>query len=177
MAQITDVHLDPKYQKGNSGNCLKPICCRNDSVNENREPHSGKYGFEGKCDIPKELLESFVEDAMNRNIDFMIWTGDNAPHDTWEGVQPKVYEISQTIKETIDSKFKNGDTKIPIFYSLGNHEKYPNDDYKDNESEMLEQMTNIFADYLDENAKETFKKGGRKYKMVISKYKTMSTMS
>ena len=160
MAQITDLHVDPKYQKGYSGNCNKPICCRNDSKSDNPEPHSGKYGFEGKCDIPKELLESFVEDVINRNIDFMIWTGDNAPHDTWEGEQPKVYEIAETIKKTIDSKFKNSDTKIPVFYSLGNHEKYPNDDYKDNESEMLEEMAKIFDDYLDGNAKSTFKEGG-----------------
>ena len=160
MAQITDLHVDPKYQKGYSGNCNKPICCRNDSKSDNPEPHSGKYGFEGKCDIPKELLESFVEDVINRNIDFMIWTGDNAPHDTWEGEQPKVYEIAETIKKTIDSKFNNSDTKIPVFYSLGNHEKYPNDDYKDNESEMLEEMTKIFDDYLDGNAKSTFKEGG-----------------
>ena len=160
MVQITDLHVDPKYQNGTSGNCNKPICCRNDSVSGNPEPHCGKYGFEGKCDIPKELLESFVDDAIKRNIDFIIWTGDNAPHDTWEGEQPKVYEIAQTIKDTIDSKFNNGDTKIPVFYSLGNHEKYPNDDYKDNESEMLENMTKIFDNYLDDNAKSTFREGG-----------------
>ena len=58
------------------------------------------------------------------------------------------------------SKFNNGDTKIPVFYSLGNHEKYPNDDYKDNEREMLENMTNIFDNYLDDNAKSTFREGG-----------------
>ena len=160
MAQITDLHVDPKYQKGYSGNCNKPICCRTDSKDGNPEPHSGKYGFEGKCDVPKELLESFVEDVINRNIDFMIWTGDNAPHDTWEGEQPKVYDIARTIKETIDNKFNNGNTKIPVFYSLGNHEKYPNDDYKDNESEMLQKMTEIFGNYLDDNAKTTFKEGG-----------------
>ena len=160
MAHITDIHVDPKYQKGYSGNCNRPVCCRNDSVQGNPEPHSGKYGFEGKCDIPKVLLESFVDDVIKRDIDFMIWTGDNAPHDTWEGEQYKVYEITKEIKETIDNQFNTENKKIPVFYSLGNHEKYPNDDYKDNEKEMLGKMAEIFENYLDQNANETFREGG-----------------
>ena len=163
MAHISDIHLDPKYKKGYNGICSKPICCRNYSISntiDNVGPLSGKYGFEGKCDIPKALLESFVNDAINRNIDFMIWTGDNAPHNTWEGEQDEVYTITEDIKTTIDNKFNNGNTTIPIFYSLGNHEKYPSDDYKDNESEMLGRMADIFESYLDENAKKTFKEGG-----------------
>ena len=160
MLQITDVHIDPKYETGSSTNCLKPICCRKDSTEKITEPTSGKYGFEGKCDVPLILLESFVEDAVKRNIDFIIWTGDNAPHDSWVEMQDKVYSISKTIKDTIDSKFKTEQKNIPIFYTIGNHEKYPNDDYRDNESEMLEKLANVFEDYLDEDAIKSFKAGG-----------------
>ena len=159
MLQVTDLHIDPKYEEGCSTKCLKLICCRNDSTITKTEPLSGKYGYEGKCDIPMRLFESFLDDALNRSVDFIIWTGDNAPHDSWEGNQPDVYKIAENIKTTLDSKF-TGDKKIPVFYSLGNHEKYPNDDYKDNEIEMLDNMTNIFGSYLTEEAKETFRKGG-----------------
>ena len=161
MLQVTDLHIDPQYKEGSSTSCLKPICCRNNSSTKHEGTLAGKYGHEGKCDIPIILLESFVDDAINRNIDFIIWTGDNAPHDTWEGEQNKVYEIAENIKKTIDNKFNNGNKKTPIFYSLGNHEKYPNDDFKDNESEMLGKMANIFESYLeDKEAIDSFKAGG-----------------
>ena len=170
MLQITDIHIDPKYQEGCSTDCKKPICCRNDSTTKKTEPLSGKYGFEGKCDVPLILLESFVEDAIKKDIDIIIWTGDNAPHDSWVETQDKVYEITQTIKNTIDSKFRNEKKTIPIFYSLGNHEKYPNDDYRDNESEMLKNITNIFRDYLDKGASSTFQDGGY-YSIKYPEYK------
>ena len=162
MLQVTDLHVDPQYKEGYSTSCLKPICCRNDSTSDNAKPHSGKYGHLGKCDIPLILLESFVDDALKRDIDFIIWTGDNAPHDTWQGEQYKVYEIAQNIKNIIDKKFNNGEKKTPVFYSIGNHEKYPNDDFKDNESEMLAKMTNIFQSYIEEDkeAIDSFKTGG-----------------
>ena len=160
MLQVTDLHIDPKYEQGCSTSCKKLICCRNDSTTEKTEPLSGKFGYEGKCDIPITLFESFVDDFLNRNVDFIIWTGDNAPHDSWEGNQMAVYEIAKNIKQALDDKLKAAGKEIPVFYSLGNHEKYPNDDFKDNESEMLENMAKIFGSYLDKEAISTFKKGG-----------------
>ena len=160
MLQITDLHIDFDYQENCSTVCLKPICCRNDSTPEPTGYLSGKYGTEAACDIPPILFESFVEDAIKRNVDFVIWTGDNAPHDSWKNTQEQVYEIASKIKKMLDKLFHNGTNDIPIFYSLGNHEKYPNDDFKDNETVMLSRMAEIFKDYLDEQSIKTFKEGG-----------------
>ena len=162
MVQITDLHIDPHYSFNCSVNCKKPICCRNNSVEaiSEYEPLSGKYGHEGKCDAPMDLFKSFVEDAFQRNVDLIIWTGDNPPHDSWEGTQDDAFEIAKNIKDEIDKKFNSDGKKTPVFYSLGNHEKYPNDDYKDNEEEVLSKLSEIFNDYLDDESKETFKQGG-----------------
>ena len=160
MLQITDLHIDLDYEAGCSTVCLKPICCRNDSTLKPTGKLSGKYGTEAACDIPMTLFESFVEDAINRDVDFIIWTGDNAPHDSWKNTQKEVYKIAREIKAKLDSRFHNDSYQIPIFYSLGNHEKYPNDDFKDNEDYMLSEMADIFGDYLDEKSNETFKEGG-----------------
>ena len=47
-----------------------------------------------------DLLNSFVEDASTKNVDLIIWTGDNPPHDSWEvNIQNKVYDITRKIKE------------------------------------------------------------------------------
>ena len=160
MMQITDLHVDDQYRANCSATCLKPICCRENSTKNKTEPLSGKYGYEGKCDVPMDLFKSFVEDASKRNVDFIIWTGDNAPHDSWDNTQEHAYEIAQKIKDEIDNKFNNENTKTPVFYCLGNHEKYPNDDFKDEEGVMLEKMSNIFSSYLDDESLATFKEGG-----------------
>jgi sphingomyelin phosphodiesterase len=58
----------------------------------------------------------------------------------------------------LDEKFKKNN--IPVYYSLGNHEKYPNDAYHDVEDYMLKNMADVYKDYLNEEAYETFKKNG-----------------
>ena len=164
MLQMTDIHLDLDYKVGSKGECDYPLCCRdmpetNEEISE--EKLAGKYGYEGKCDINMDLLDSFVQDAYSRDVDLIIWTGDNPPHDSWqENSQDKVYEITQKIKDTVEAKFKNANNDIPIFYCLGNHEKYPNDNYRENEEDMLKKMANIYQDYLSPEAYESFKNYG-----------------
>ena len=160
MLQITDLHLDPKFKEGHSTECNKPICCRQAPTADQEKEGKvvGKYGFEGKCDIGEDLFKSFVDDAFERKVDFVIWTGDNAPHDTWEGSQDGVFDISRKLKNMLDEKFKKNN--IPVYYSLGNHEKYPNDAFHDEEDYMLKNMADVYKDYLNEEAYETFKKYG-----------------
>ena len=157
MLQITDLHVDLHYKENSTTDCKKPICCRDEAPSNYTKGKSGMYGYEGKCDIPFVLFESFLDDAVNRNVDMIIWTGDNAPHDSWVAEQNDVYNVSKLIKDAIDKTFG---PDFPVFYSIGNHEKYPNDDFKDNEEEMLDKMTEIFGSYLDDEAKANFKQGG-----------------
>lgn len=165
MLQITDLHIDPLYLEGSSSSCTKPICCRKDSTSSKKEPFSGKYGFETNCDVPWELFDSFLEDVAKKDVDIIIWTGDNAPHDVWNGKQETAYEIAKNL--TIKFSNKLADKNIPIFYSLGNHESYPNDNFRDNEDEKLAKFADIYEDYIGSEGNETFRKGGyytRKYK-------------
>ena len=172
VLQITDIHLDIEYQEGTSGECKYPICCRNSTNDEsinNPKKLCGKYGYEGKTDISESLFESFVEDASNREIDFIIWTGDNAPHDGWSGDQNMPYYISKKLINKLNEKFRNDTKNIPIFYCLGNHEKYPFDTFIDDDKELLAKYGEIYRDYFedDENAFNDFKNYGyynKKYK-------------
>ena len=172
VLQITDIHLDLEYQEGTSGECNFPICCRNSTNNtkiKDPEKLCGKYGYEGKTDISEFLFDSFIEDALKREFDFIIWTGDNAPHDGWSGDQDMPYKISKILRDKLNDKFRNGDKNIPIFFSLGNHEKYPFDIFFDDEKEIIEKYAEIYQGYLndDEKAYNDFKNYGyysKKYK-------------
>ena len=165
ILQITDVHLDLFYEQNASAKCNYPICCRNNSNstikdNDDNGDLCGKYGYEGKADLSLELFDSFIEDVSKRDIDFIIYTGDNAPHDVWSINQSSVYYVSEFIRDRLNNKFRNGNKNIPIYYSIGNHEKFPVDGFRDNETDFLQKYADIYKDYLNESAYKDFKDKG-----------------
>ena len=164
MIQLTDIHLDTKYIENGTVYCDEPVCCREPASTYSRKK-SGKYGFLGRCDASVELLESFMDKAYELNPDFIIWTGDNSPHNSKNASQNDNYEASIIVKNMLDEKFKN---EIPIYPALGNHEKYPSDLYIGDEAELLENYGQIFKEYFyEDQAFETF----RKYGYYTEKYK------
>ena len=168
ILQITDLHLDLKYKEGATGKCKYPICCRDLPTEEEKAKNvdlCGKYGYEGQTDISQDLFESFIEDASKKDFDMIIWTGDNGPHDVWSSDQEKFNEISKLIKNRIDEALRGKKKEIPVFVCLGNHEKVPNDAYKEDnfsdEKNLLEQFGEIYKDYItDSQALADFKKYG-----------------
>ena len=164
MLQITDLHIDLNYKVGSKAICDKPMCCR-DPPKEGDTELAGKFGYEGECDINKDLFQSFIDYAYELKPDFIIWTGDNSPHDTWEGSQEKVIEATKVLRDMINEKFNY---EIPIFPVLGNHEVYPNDLFNvtDGKKNLLLEMADMYKNYLSEEAYETFKEKGY-YSMLL----------
>ena len=161
VLQITDIHLDLEYNEKGIANCKYPMCCRDNVTNEDGEEEEeetcGKYGYEGKSDLSKEIFESFLNDSLKRDIDFILWTGDNAPHDIWKGNQEETYKITEKIVKRFNEKYSNKD----IYFCLGNHERFPCDNFQDNETELLEKYSSIYKNYLtDGDAFTTFQKNG-----------------
>ena len=164
MLQLTDIHLDTKYIENGTVFCDEPICCRTPASNYSRIK-SGKFGHIGLCDSSLDLLDSFMDMAEKLKPDFILWTGDNSPHNSNNSTQEENYKASIIVKDKLDEKFNH---EIPIYPSLGNHEKFPSDLYLGNETELLENYAQIFKDYFyEEQAFETF----RKYGYYTEKYK------
>ena len=165
MIQITDIHYDPEYLEGSDTNCKKPICCR--EKNDEKSIKSGIYGFCGNCDINENVVISAFDSISQLNPDFIIWTGDMGPHDLWDSNQEKIYNITKYLLNLYDQKLKN----IPLFPILGNHEKFPNDEFSYfNDSSLLQTFADIYKPYLNEEAYQSFSKYGyysQKYFLVI----------
>ena len=81
MLQLTDIHLDLEYNENSTVYCDEPLCCRTPASNYSRIK-SGKYGYHAHCDGSIDTLDSFMEKAYELQPDFIIWTGDNSPHNT-----------------------------------------------------------------------------------------------
>ena len=164
VLQVTDIHLDLKYNENGKAECYYPMCCRDTPTSEEsgNVTECGSYAYEGKSDISKELFQSFLNHSLSQDIDFIIWTGDNGPHDIWETFQEEVLETNRVIKKMFDETLNYYEkNNIPIYFCLGNHERYPSDNYQDNEEELLKNYSNIYNDYLNDNeAINSFRSSG-----------------
>ena len=122
MLHISDIHLDLWYTTGSNSICNEPVCCRSTSVGHN---HSAGFWSETEysCDTPPIFAKTAVRQIANthKDIDFVIWTGDNIPHDVWNTTQEVNLKHIKTISDEVKASFKG----VPVFPSLGNHEAHP----------------------------------------------------
>ena len=161
VLQLADLHTDLRYVEGSRGLCPQELCCREESINGFTGDRAGKFGYLGKCDIPVVTLESFVDTTVNIiKPDFIIWTGDNAPHDPWTGDQEAVYKVTELFVNMLVNKYNYS---LPVYPSIGNHEEYPNDlyyPYDNREQNKLKIIGDIFKVWLEDQAYESFIKYG-----------------
>ena len=97
---------------------------------------ASKFG-EYTCDANAALLKS-LETFINTNstfnsrfgdkIDFMIWTGDNPPHDIWAESRESQLNASKTVADWLYNSF-TVQRKWPIYPAIGNHESFPVDQF------------------------------------------------
>ncbi len=161
MLHVTDIHTDTQYIEGSVGNCIDPFCCRKDSQADKSQSVklSGKWGFLGKCDLPVNTLISFVDSvAQEIQPDLIIWTGDNPSHAEWEqDTSKEILTVSNIFTNLLKEKFGN---KTMIYPSLGNHEKFPVDQFypfdSQKEKPLLKFFADIWKDWLGEDAYDTF---------------------
>ena len=157
MIQVTDIHYDKNYVENGTIYCDTPLCCHEPASQYSRIK-SGKFGSIKNCDTNINTLKSFVQAAYELNPDFIIWTGDNAEHDSWNSTQEEAFSATRTIKNAIDEVFQH---KIPIYPVIGNHEVYPNDLWESGKENIFKYLADIYKDYFfEDQAYDTFSKYG-----------------
>ncbi|EGC39017.1 hypothetical protein DICPUDRAFT_52947 [Dictyostelium purpureum] len=150
--QLTDIHFDPDYKVGSNPNCGRPLCCRDGT---------GDAGVIGHylCDIPLSTVQLIFNhlQTLTDQIDFIIWTGDNPPHNVWEQSQTQQEFATQTLAQLILKTFPN----TPVFPVIGNHEAYPSDQYVlPNTQWLLDSLYTYWMPWLDTDALESVKEYG-----------------
>jgi len=158
---ISDLHLDYLYSKG--GN-VSDWCHKGKSEEEGTSgPGAGPAG-EYSCDSPKTLVLSALQ-AMHKfqpKPDFIIWTGDSAPH--WRDPSPYIMNVTKSVFRHLDSLFPD----VPVVAALGNHDASPPDQFPvvpDGENKTDEYYTALwqqgaFGDHIQEDGRETFQRCG-----------------
>ncbi|KAI8916511.1 Metallo-dependent phosphatase-like protein [Powellomyces hirtus] len=148
---ITDMHLDPYYQEGatiTSACHWLPEAEKGERPvfgprrKQGKEGIAGRYGAAGSgCDSPLALVNEtmrFVHDVLRpKGIDFVVWTGDSARHDSDAAIARTPSDIKsinalaveylvQTFLQPSDSA---GEAKtVPIIPNIGNNDIWPHND-------------------------------------------------
>lgn len=169
---ISDLHLDYEYTSGgNMSNwCHTEVDTDTPSINKDIVGPAGNY----HCDSPAALVESalLAMQRFNPNPDFIVWTGDSAPH--WRDPSPNeeyIVNVTKKVFTRLDKLFPN----ISIIPALGNHDASPPDQFpqydpvkKTKPDYYLKLWQNgAFGDHIDTEAMETFQQCGF-YSKVVS---------
>jgi len=89
--------------------------------------------------------------------DFIIWTGDNNPHDIWNSTQYEAFESTIKFTKVLTNYYNS---TIRVYPVIGNHEKYPVDLYNSNdpksEKKFLKKLGKDWRHWLDEQAYHSF---------------------
>ena len=122
MLHLTDAHPDLYYTPGSNSKCGESVCCRATAPGHN---HSCGYWSEtdGVCDTPIPFAERGFQhmSTEHKDLDFVIWTGDNIPHDTWNTSVDGNLRHTKVMTDLVGKAFAGKQ----VFPSLGNHEGHP----------------------------------------------------
>ncbi|KAK2466218.1 hypothetical protein APHAL10511_001860 [Amanita phalloides] len=154
---ITDMHPDPHYLPHTS---KRQFC--------HREKKSGGSDYYGSpysdCDSPLRLINftlDYLESNWAPDIDFVIWTGDNARHDSDQTI-PRTQAEIKGMNEAVAKKMKDIflDRGIPVVPSIGNNDIWPHNIMKPGPNEITDAFSGIWKVFIPKQEQEAFRLGG-----------------
>ncbi|KAF9984645.1 Endopolyphosphatase [Mortierella antarctica] len=177
---ITDIHPDEHYITDGS---IASSCHRNSTDDDDDDlkllrpgrTDGGVGGFFGApysiCDSPFSLANAtfdWIDKNLMGNIDFVVWTGDNARHDS-DNMHPRTQKEIEDLNRVIANKFLETfapdkddpfQQRIPIVPSIGNNDVYPHNIMEAGPNRILQHFSEIWADFIPESQYHTFQHGG-----------------
>ncbi|KAK3810559.1 MAG: Metallo-dependent phosphatase-like protein [Linnemannia gamsii] len=174
---ITDIHPDEFYMNGGS---ISTSCHRNTTDEDDdmrmrgmrKRTTTSMYGSPYSiCDSPFSLANATF-DWIDRNLigslDFVVWTGDNARHDS-DNERPRTQKEIEDLNKAIANKFLETFTpdkddpfeqRIPIVPSIGNNDVYPHNIMEAGPNRILQHFSDIWSAFIPESQYHTFQHGG-----------------
>ncbi|KAK3936309.1 Metallo-dependent phosphatase-like protein [Diplogelasinospora grovesii] len=166
---ITDLHPDQFYKVHSS-------TLEADACHHGKGP-AGTYGAEtSDCDSPYALVNAtfdWIGANLKDQLDFVIWTGDSARHDSDEQIPRSPAQVLGTNRWIAD-KFvdlfadPSGQAlQIPIIPTFGNNDILPHNILLPGPNKWLQYYTDIWRRFIPEEQRHSFEFGGWFYVEVI----------
>ncbi|GFP56401.1 endopolyphosphatase [Trichoderma asperellum] len=165
---ISDFHPDELYRVHTSTE-ESVACHRGKGL-------AGSYGAEKTdCDSPFSLVNAtfaWIEENLKDDIDFVIWTGDSARHDSDEQNPRHEPEILRTNRNIADKFVETFSTpqhglSIPIIPTFGNNDFLPHNIMLPGPNKWFAAYSDIWRRFIPEEQRHSFTFGGWFYVEVI----------
>ncbi|KAI9644682.1 Endopolyphosphatase [Ciborinia camelliae] len=166
---ITDLHPDPFYKVFSSTD--------EDDACHRGKGTAGTYGGElTDCDSPFTLIDAtfkWIKENVRDNVDFVVWTGDSARHDSDEKiprVESEVLDTNRRIADKFLEYFGDGkELSIPVISTFGNNDILPHNILLSGPNKWFKTYTDIWDKFIPEEQRHGFQRGGWYYVEVIPK--------
>lgn len=121
----------------------------------------------------------WIDANLKDQIDFVVWTGDSARHDT-DGLTPRTKEEVVHLNEILVDQFvrvfgqkledgttSKEDLTIPIVPNFGNNDILPHNIFTGGPNEWTTEFAKVWRSFIPEEQRHTFVQGGWFYTEVI----------
>ncbi|KIJ70553.1 hypothetical protein HYDPIDRAFT_105296 [Hydnomerulius pinastri MD-312] len=156
---ITDMHPDPYYLPG----AAPSTSCHR--INPKKKTRAGYYGTPFKeCDSPLTLTNftlDYLDEHWSDEIDFVIWTGDNARHEDDDEIPrpiDEIYDLNRAIARKMQDVFAS--KGIPVVPSLGNNDIWPHNILLPGPNDVTRTFSSIWSNFIPESSQASFLQGG-----------------
>ncbi|KAI1409754.1 Endopolyphosphatase [Hypoxylon sp. FL1857] len=164
---ITDLHPDEWYK-------IHASTEQNIACHRGHGP-AGTYGAEtSDCDSPLALVNAtldWITANLKDSIDFVVWTGDSARHDSDEEIprhNKEILAMNQRIADAFVTTFSdNKGLVVPIVPTFGNNDIYPHNILEPGPNKILSTYNDIWGTFIPEDQRHSFQYGGWFYVEVI----------
>lgn len=127
------------------------------------------------CDSPTVLVDAtfaWIAANVRDEVDFVVWTGDSARHDSDEKIPRTAKQIVDTniyIAEKFAEVFGNGqqstdggpaDMAIPVIPSIGNNDILPHNIFLPGPNKWLKTYGSVWRRFIPEAQRHSFQQGG-----------------
>ena len=160
---VPDFHPDPFYRIDSSPD---EACHRGSGS-------AGIYGAERTdCDSPFTLINAtfdWIGQKLKDSIDFIVWTGDSARHDSDDNIprtKDEIFDLNQMLVDkfaelfTSDAQDRQKPFSIPIIPTFGNNDIMPHNIMESGPSVWTKRFADIWRRFIPEEQRHSFEHGG-----------------
>ncbi|KAI9228846.1 MAG: Metallo-dependent phosphatase-like protein [Piptocephalis tieghemiana] len=172
---ITDFHPDPHYLPAAD---VRSACHR---YVKRVDGIAGEYGSPGtKCDAPYTLVNAtlqWISSALKDQVDFVIWTGDNARHDNDRSLprsEEEIFSLNEDMVRRVRNIFP---TSIPIVPTIGNNDIYPHNVLFPGPNPTFSKFLSLWHHFIPEDQNHVFLHGGYFSRPIISRVLTVISLN
>ncbi|KAF9055285.1 hypothetical protein BDZ89DRAFT_13863 [Hymenopellis radicata] len=153
------MHPDPYYKAHKS---LDKACHRKKP--KKKKDRADFWGTAySECDSPLRLTNytlDFLDKHWSSEIDFVVWTGDNARHDNDHKVPrtpAEIFDLNRAVAKKMDKIFAS--KGIPVVPSLGNNDLWPHNIMTAGPNAVTNEFSSIWKQFIPFPYHQVFQRG------------------